>query len=189
MTWEVHITQLAKTVSQRLYVMRRLQHIVSTSTIKTAYFGYIHSKICYAILVWGHSCHLYKLFAIQRKCVRIMSKLNYRDDCRNAYKRLGIMTVPSIYIFSCLLYAKRNSDQFRGLDHVYDTRHKSLLQPEFLRLSRTRNGVRFFCHQLFNSLPLTLKDKSYASFRFCVKTLLIENVFYSLEEFVKFNFR
>jgi hypothetical protein len=62
--------------------------------ILIAYHALVHSNITYAILVWGHSTHLCKVFNQQRKCIRVLGGLAYRDACRDMFKTLKILTVP-----------------------------------------------------------------------------------------------
>lgn len=186
MSWENHINSVASVLSRKLYILRRLKSTVSQSTLITAYFGFIHSRLSYGILVWGHSCHTAKLFAIQRKCIRIIANLKFRDDCRSYFKSLRIMTLPAVYIFNCLIHVKKNYNDFSSLDHIYNTRHKNMLQPEFNRLSCTRNSLRYYCSVFYNKLPLNIKELPLSPFTVKIKNLLIENSFYSYNEFTNF---
>jgi hypothetical protein len=56
----------------------------------------VRARITYAILVWGHSAHLRKVFNQQRRCIRVLGGLGYRDDCRDIFKTFKILTVPCI---------------------------------------------------------------------------------------------
>lgn len=99
LTWEEHTISVCKKIAKYTFLLRNLSKIVSKQTLLTAYFGIIHSCISYAILVWGHSSHSTHVFAAQRKAIRIIANLKYRDDCREAFKGLGILTLPCIYIY------------------------------------------------------------------------------------------
>jgi ribonuclease P/MRP protein subunit RPP40 len=99
MTWEAHADHLVKTISKKLFVLRQLRSEVNDKTLVTAYDALVHSNITYAILVWGHSTHLRKVFNQQRRCIRVLGGLGCRDDCRDIFKTFKILTVPCIYIF------------------------------------------------------------------------------------------
>jgi hypothetical protein len=88
MTWEAHADHLVTTISKKLFVLRQLRSEVSDKTLVTAYHALVHSNITYAILVWGHSAHLRKVFNQQRRCIRVLGGLGYRDDCRDIFKTL-----------------------------------------------------------------------------------------------------
>ena len=67
---------------------------VSQKVLITAYHGQIHSTLSHVILVWGHSNHCVRVFALQRRAIRIVYGLKYGHDCRDAFKKLYILTFP-----------------------------------------------------------------------------------------------
>ena len=125
LTWEAHVNALCNKLSSQVFVLRQLRYSVSLYVLKTAYYGLIHSSINYGILVWGHSVHINKVFSVQRKCVRVLAGLKYRDDCREQYKKLQIMTVPCMYIFAAVLFIKENEFNYNSAEHQYNTRNKN----------------------------------------------------------------
>lgn len=163
---------------------------VSQTTILTAYHGLIHSTITYAILVWGHSCHAAAVFGMQRKAVRIIAGLGYREDCRESFKKLKILTLPSTNILQCLLYIKENELKYKVRDqvHSYSTRNNDKLNFELLRLSKTRNGTGYHAITFFNALPQNIKKLNYSRFKKVIKKFLIDNAIYNFKEFLSADF-
>lgn len=102
--WDSHITMVASRLASGLYLLRGLANNVSLEVLKTAYFGIFHSHISYATLIWGHSSGADRLFGLQRKAIRILAGLGFMEDCRHAFVRLGMLTLPSISIIQNLLY-------------------------------------------------------------------------------------
>jgi hypothetical protein len=96
MTWEALADHLVKRISKKLFVLRQLRSEVNVKTLLTAYYALIHSNITYAILVWDHSTHLCKVFNQQRKCIRVLGGLGYRDNYKDMFEKLKILTVPCI---------------------------------------------------------------------------------------------
>lgn len=190
LTWEHHIVQLTKKLSQYIFLFRNLIKIISLKTILTAYHGYFHSILSYAILTWGHSCHTNKVFAIQRKCIRIIGKLGYRTECRHCFIELKILTVPCIYILQCLLYVKQNINIFKTHKdfHLYPTRNNFNIVEGFSRLERSRNGTRYLAIKFFNALPVHIRSLESNMFKNKIKNYLIVNAFYSFEEYFKSHF-
>jgi hypothetical protein len=121
----------------------------------------VHSNITYAILVWGHSTHLRKVFNQQRRCIRVLGGLGYRDDCRDIFKTFKILTVPCIYILQCALYMYKNKDNYCTLNHSHLTRHHNLLLSIHSRLHKTQNSTRYYCVKFYNALPLYLKNMDF----------------------------
>lgn len=189
LSWEQHAHFICNKVSVSIYLLRNLANIVSQKTLITAYHGLIHSTLSYAILIWGHSTHSASVFALQRKAVRILYGLNYRDDCRQAFKNLKILTLPSVYILQCLLYIKEHASNYTSHNevHSYSTRNNNNIYPNFLRLSKTRNGPNYYALKFFNYLPAKVKELDFKSFKNTIRAYLMTSAFYNFEEFLSSN--
>lgn len=190
LTWESHVVHLSKKLAQCLFLLRNLVKITSQKTVLTAYHGYFHSKLSYAILSWGHSCHTDKIFGLQRKCVRIIGGLGFREDCRQCFIDLRILTTPCVYILQCLLHIKQNLNTYQThLDlHNYPTRTNTNLVPDFSRLERARNGTRYLAIKFYNLLPTNIKVLGISQFKIKIKKYLMAKAFYSYEEYFISNF-
>ena len=57
LTWKGYIVSISKVLSSYLFLIRNLVKITSRNTVLTAYYGYFHSYLLYAVLTWGHSGH------------------------------------------------------------------------------------------------------------------------------------
>jgi len=58
-------------------------------------------------------CHSVKVFKIQKRIIRIITNSNRYDICRPLFKQLGILPLPSQYIFSILLFVVKNKNLFQ----------------------------------------------------------------------------
>ena len=184
--WESHTDHACKKISKNIYLLRSLVQQASTKTLIMAYHSLIHSVISYAILVWGYASSTAGVFFLQRRAIRIISSLKYRDDCKFKFIELKILTVPCTYIFQCLLHIKMNLEIYtlRNEIHSYHTRNNNNLNISCLRLSKTRVGTTFWGIKLYNALPLEIKLLSQTSFKYRVKQYLLTNAFYSTHEFL-----
>uniref|UniRef100_A0A6P7FUC1 Uncharacterized protein LOC114331063 n=1 Tax=Diabrotica virgifera virgifera TaxID=50390 RepID=A0A6P7FUC1_DIAVI len=186
--WGEHIN--SKKLAKNLFVLRNLASNVSHKVLITAYHAIFQSHLAYAILVWGHSAEMLTVFGWQRKAVRVLAGLWYRDDCRQAYRSLRILTVPSLYILENLMFIKRGGAHFETHEniHQHDTRYKHHLVPAYWRLRRCQTGPGYWAIKFFNKLPDSLKCLQLNQFKSTIKDILLENVFYSNEEFLAFKF-
>ncbi|CAH2018922.1 unnamed protein product [Acanthoscelides obtectus] len=186
LTWESHITSLSKKLSKITYMIRSLNTYVTKSTLMTAYYAYFQSNLQYCILIWGHSCHVSKVFAVQRRCLRIIANLYFRQCCKTTFIDLKILTVPCIYILECLIHVKNNYDDYRTPKeiHKYNTRFNNELIPEYTRLSKTRHGSNYFGVKFFNALPKFCQTLNSTIFKATVKRYLVTKAFYSIDEFL-----
>lgn len=172
LTWESHIQYISKRISSRLYAIRQLKTKVSTGVVLTAYFAYIQSLLSYGVLVWGHSVHTSVLFALQRRCVRVVNGLKYRECCRKSFTTLKIMTFPSLYMYNCLVYVKDSCFTFGYIDHEYHTRFKQLPINDFHRLQKSRTAVKFYCTKLYNKLPAHVRQMNTLQYKTYLKIFL-----------------
>lgn len=188
--WNYHTEAVAKKLSSNTFLLRGLAECVTSETLRHAYFSLCHSHLRYAILVWGHSTGAMKIFSLQRRAVRIIFGLSYRADCRSAFISLKILTLPSIFILENLLYVKSNFTKYytHGQVHNHNTRNRMNLVPEYRRLDRCKDGPGCLAVHFHNKIPEDWKALPFNKFKSTVKSFLIGQAFYSINEFLNYNF-
>ena len=190
LTWEEHVTQLCSKLSKIIYLIRMLTQCVTLPTLMLAYHGYFSSRMSYALLNWGHGAHTSRVFGLQRRCVRVIAGLGWRDCCRRAFTELGIMTLPCLYIYICLKYVRANISQFSFHQDIHErnTRNRNNIMPRYHRLVRTRRGTDYYGAKFYNALPLHIRELDERPFFEKTKKYLIARSFYSFEEYLHSNF-
>ena len=186
LTWEAHIESVCKKLKSNIFALRGLAGVVTGDVLRTAYFALVHSLLTYAVLVWGHAADWGRVFALQRRAVRIVAGLGYRDDCVNSFVELGILTFPNLYILENVLYVKNNLDRYptNSSFHNYDTRHGADLATPWMRVGRCRNGPNILAVHFFNRLPGNVRDLELKTFKRVVKGFLLHKPFYSTQEYL-----
>ena len=187
--WHQQGEYISKKLNKSCFFLRYLTGSISRDLIRTAYFALFHSHLNYGILIWGHSTIRHRIFSLQRKAVRIVAGLCYRDDCHRAFIEHKIFTLPCLFIYRCLEYVKTNLKQFHilGTEHVYLTRNHHIKHNN-LRLSKSKNGVSYYGIKFFNVVPIHVRSLSEQQFLKIVKSYLIQKAFYTLEEFMNSKF-
>nr|CAI5820161.1 unnamed protein product [Callosobruchus analis] len=190
LTWEQHISHLCAKLNKSIFVIRSLVNCVSHKVILQAYYSYFYSHMVYGVLLWGHSSHASRVFALQRKCLRVMYQLGYRDSCVGTFTNMGILTLPSVYILDCLMYVKRNiSNYSKNLDfHSYQTRYRNNIVIPYSRVQRARDGHNFYGIKFYNLLPELVKSLSTEHFKRKLKVYLKQKAFYSICDFIDNDF-
>jgi len=153
-----------------------------------AYYGLIYPHFSYGIRLWG-SCtksRMDRVFRLQKKAVRIISKLQPRESCRDTFRELNLLTLPSLYILEVILYCKYKCSLVQGSQfHQYETRGRNDYR---LRQHRTvavehlpsQAGVKFL-----NRLPESIKNSENKNqLKTRLKRLLVYKVLYSVDEFM-----
>lgn len=115
--------------------------------------------------------------------------LNYRDECRDAFIQLKILTLPCVFILETLLFIKNNEQLYKAHKdiHTHHTRYKDNLIPCFCRLKKSQKRPESLGLNLFNKLTRNLKDLPLKNFKEKVKELLVRNAFFGVEEYLNHN--
>lgn len=184
--WDVHTVNLAKKLRSGVFLLRNLSRNVSRVALLTAYYAVCHSHLSYATILWGRSSGCSRIFALQRRAVRVVYGLEYREDYRRAFIDLGVLTLPSIYILQCLLYVRENLHLFdESADfHAYNTRYRSDLRAPYYRLERCQRGPFYNAVKAYNKLSSDIKYLNLLTFKKRTKKFLIIHVFYTFDEFL-----
>ena len=120
---------------------------------------------------------------------RVVGGLDYRDDCRQLFMELRILTLPCMYILNCLKHVKTNLHHYYpgAAVHSYDTRCRSLLRGNMHRLRCSQNGINFWALKFYNRLPNDVKELPLHRFCRHMKSLLLKQAFYSWDEYLNFS--
>jgi hypothetical protein len=120
------------------------------------------------------------VFKIQKRILRVITNAGRRDSCRELYKNLQILTLPSQYIHSLLVFVGKNRS-FVPNSKVYDinTRQKHNLHLPATNLTLVQKGVFFSGIKIYNHLPLYIKMQfeDAKSFKSTLKTFLTPHAF------------
>jgi len=110
----------------------------------------------------------------------------FMPSCRQLFKQLQILSLPSQYIFSLLVFVNKNRGLFQSNSEIHDmnTRFNHNLHLPSTNLTLVQKAVLFSGIKMYNHLPLNIKvllndTKLYKS---TLKRYLIENTFYSLDQ-------
>lgn len=186
LNWNSNVDYLSSKTAKNVYLLRNLRPVVSDVVALMAYHSLIESHIRYSILSWGHAPAAKRLFGLQRRAVRVVAGLGYREDCRNAFRRLKLLTLPSIYIFECLRHVRNNIGLFsrRSELHDHSTRAAEELVVPFHRLSATRSGISYHAPLFYNCLSNEIKSLPPRQFEARVLELLKRDACFTFDEYL-----
>ena len=135
LNWSSHILQLCRRLSSICYAIKSVQSKIGSCAAKNLYHACFESIIRYGIILWGNSPTCIKLFRIQKRIVRALTNAPHRAPCRDLFRKLEIMTLPSLYIFELLCYVKEYGTSWKMNSelHNYNTRQNSDFHMYFHR--------------------------------------------------------
>ena len=103
-----HINYIIPRLNSACYCMRTVKPYVLHNTLKMIYYSYFHSVMSYGLIFWGSSTESIKIFRLQKRIIRIMMGYKRNQSCRELFHKLGILSLPSQYIFSILIQGGSN---------------------------------------------------------------------------------
>lgn len=187
LNWKANISKIIKKLNSICFQMIVLREVIETQTKLMLYYGLFFPIISYAIEFWGMSSQSNLVFKMQKKYIRIMTFSSKRKSCKPFFKELSILTIPSLYIYKCLIYVKNNLENLKEAqhDHQYNTRYCNDFQYPRHRLTLFQKTPQYMGRKLFNKLPGNLKHIiNENKFGGELKKFLLGKAFYSVDEFL-----
>jgi len=134
----------------------------------------------------GNCIRCHKDIYPTKKAIRSLCNLDYRESCRDSFKKEKILTLSSVYIYACLQYVHQNMDRYtrNSAHHTYPTRSAEDLQVPYHRLHVSQQGVDYWGTKLYNKLPIDVRRLEGSAFSTWVKGYLTQGCFYSVEEYM-----
>ena len=109
------------------------------------------------------------------------------QSCRELFHKLGILSLPSQYIFCLLIILSKNKKQIivNSEVHNYTTRQHTNFHPPSVSLTKCQKGIGYLGAKVFNKLPQCLKEEfdNPNKFKLSLKNYLSIKTFYSLQEY------
>lgn len=186
LSWERHVEQLSSRLSSVCYGTRVISKYVSLATLRIIYFANFESLVRYGVVFYGGSSHLDVIFKAQKRILRIMLRLGFRESCRGKFRSNKILTVSAVYIQECLLFFHKNKHYFSRFlaQAVYDTRTLNYNYPAH-RLTLTEKSVLYRCIKFFNTLPTSIQVVTeLTEFKKRIYEMLLELEPYSIADYL-----
>lgn len=97
--WHEHIRIVRNKLISSLYGINKAKHFLPKRHLKTLY----HSLVCpymeYGLILWGntHKTFLKKIFVIQKKAIRCISKAAYNEHTSHLFLNLKLLKLDDMY--------------------------------------------------------------------------------------------
>jgi len=136
----------------------------------------------------GNSHPSNSTFKIQKRIIRIITNTGSRDSCRQLFRQLQILSLPSQYVFTLLVFVNKNRGLFQSNSEIHDlnTRFNHNLHLPSTNSTLVQKGVLYSGSKIYNYLPSNIKVLSNDTkfFKTTLKSYLTDHTFYSLDEFL-----
>jgi hypothetical protein len=120
LSWKNHTADLTSKLNKACYAIRTIKPFMTFNVLRTIYFSYFRSVMSHGIIFLGNLHHSANIFKIQKRIIRIIANKEKCESCQQLFKTLQILTVPSQYIFSLLVFVNKNRGLFSSNSEIHD---------------------------------------------------------------------
>lgn len=143
----------------------------------------VASNLRYGILFWGNAYGVEEVLKSQKRCVRAICNLRRTDSCRPFFKSLGLLTVPSLYIYEVSVFVKRNLHRFSA---VTSQRRCDTFKPVTCKTVLLQKSILAMAPKIYNRLPKCIRIlEDTRIFKRKLQKLLTEKAYYSVLTFLE----
>uniref|UniRef100_A0A1B6M019 Reverse transcriptase domain-containing protein n=1 Tax=Graphocephala atropunctata TaxID=36148 RepID=A0A1B6M019_9HEMI len=185
LTWGAHIDCLNKRLSRVVYLLSRLNDIIPVNYIRAAYFAFFQSVFRYGLVLYGNCSRIEEILLLQKKAIRALKKCEPREHCKPHFKDFRFQTVINLYIYDLVMYIHKNPNllKFKHEIHSHNTRNKNNAEIGQCRLRKTLNSHIVVSLKVYNFVERQISSYPFDRFKNKFYSWLLENPFYSLDEF------
>ena len=96
--WDEHIAQIANKIGYSNYSLNKARNNLTQKAKKLLYSGLIHSHLVYGAPIWGFApkSRLDRLLKQQKKAIRRIFNLQYRDHTNEYFHKGRILKIPEL---------------------------------------------------------------------------------------------
>lgn len=183
--WTAHVDMVCNKLNRFVYALRRLRATASRQTALIAYHGYVSSVLRYGLTLWGNSTDINRAFITQKKCIRAICGAAPRDSCKPLFKELGVLSLPSLYVYEVACFVKLHLNLFKTAKDIYPrcTRHGNRLVLDITPKCKIfKTNCYYLAIKIFNYIPNNIKELPYKLFKKTLFQWVQEKCLYSLNE-------
>ena len=184
LSWDTHVNTVANKITSGIFALYKMSKLCDLESLKIIYYAYIQSSIAFGISVYGATSkkNLDRILVLQKRALRIMLGLEYRESVKEHFVTHNIMTVYSLYIYEVILYTRQHCDslQLLGSNHNYQTRNRENFSIPAHKLKFFEKKTTFVGSKFINKLPVSLKtENNFTKFKSKLKLHVILTIIFS----------
>lgn len=187
LNWKSHLNNLSSRLNKFVYALSHIKKHTNLKTAVVTYHAYVESILRYGLILWGNSTDVNRAFITQKKCIRAIFGKTPRDSCKPLFKSLGLLPLPSLYIYDVCLFVRKHPYLFK---RACETNSRLKRDPQRLvisvqpKLRKYNKNCPAMCVKIYNNLPKDLKCLNDRQFKIKLYQWLHRNNFYDLKDYL-----
>ena len=185
LTWQTHISYIAGKVSRGIGILAKAKRYLNRATLHLLYYTFIYPYIGYCNIVWGNTftLHISKLQILQKRIVRMIDNLNYRDHTYRSFQKLKILKCREIYKYQVGQFIYKHKQNvfpplftylFRTSTHGYNTRSNNRYVAHKYKIDLARRSLRHDGIRFWNEICDTIGTcTTVDAFKYCLKQYIL----------------
>ena len=192
LSFDAHCNFLCSKLSRSNYIINRVKNILPTKILETLYYSLIHPHILYGLPIYSCTTqkNLNKIFKMQKKAVRYITKSKYNSPSNPLFVSLGILPLEHLITETRGILMHSNyhkcsptslhkewiTNESRGLNHDHDLRNGHDLYIPFARTDHAKRLSYFSLPKTWNDLPDSKLNSNVTTFRMFLKSHLLSQL-------------
>ena len=185
--WKYHIANIHSKISRSVGVLSKLKCFLPSKILINIYNAIILPHLNYCNEIWGktYNVHIDKLFILQKRAIRLISKSDYRCPSLPLFIKQKILPIRELIKLNISIFMFKYHQQIlpvlfdkmfqkNSSFHIYPTRIKDNLHIPISHSTIRTHSIRFTGVTEWNSISNLIKTSSTLS-RF--RTLLKRSTF------------
>ena len=167
LNFEIHLSNVCKTINNRLNFMRRISEYMPKNILKLIYNSIVLPHFDYGDVIWCHTYdnHLKRLYSLQRRASHIILNKNFIDSWNENFRTLKWMRTEERIKFHSIIYIfksinKMTSDITSNF-FIYSTNRRSGRISDDRKLILLKANNNFYQNSLFSKGIAIFNDLNY----------------------------
>ena len=99
LSWKPHILNVSRKISKSIGIIYKASFCLPSTALVTLYYSLVYPYLMYCVSVWGstYKSNLKRIFLLQKKLIRIISKASFDTHTDPLFKDLQILKFHNIY--------------------------------------------------------------------------------------------
>ena len=160
--WNHHVSNVKNTLRFLLHKFKYFSSFLDINNLRTMYFAFIESRLCYGILGWGGVSDIYlkSLEILQKRFIKLMYNKHFAYPTEQLYVESKLLDIRQLYFYNICVYIYNHKCSLEQVNHSYPTRLKAGCHAKTTAAKKTI-GQRSYVYlgtRVFNFLPVELKS-------------------------------
>ena len=186
--WKPHINLITNKITKNIWIMFKVGQFLTKETTKALYYTLVYPYIHYCNVIWANNypTRLSRIEIFQKRAVRAIAEIQYRESTHHVFKELNIIKVQEINNLqtSFFMFKFHNNQLPKNLSdifsanyqiHSYGTRHADDCHLSRKSTTLGQYSLTFQGSKIWNSIDFKTRNiKSFNLFKNIIKRSIID---------------